>query len=329
MRTELATTTAARPFHSDARVAPAPDIDPEHAASALVELGHALIDDGYEFVTVTPATHARALRRRGALATDLRDVFGWNRPFEPDLLPSHVLAALRAAGCCRPDGTRLRSTVRFSSFESQLFCHSAYPTVERDAVFFGPDSYRFAAAVLRHAPHSQRIVDVGCGAGVGGIVLASRGRSLVLADINDRALFFSRVNARLAGIEPEIIHSDVLDGVEGEIDLVIANPPYLIDGPGRVYRDGGGELGEGLAVRIVQDALQRLGPGGTLLLYTGSAIVDGCDAFLRAVSPIIARAHANAFYEELDPDVFGEELDDPEYVDVERIAAVLLRVTLE
>ncbi|MBC8069631.1 MAG: class I SAM-dependent methyltransferase [Deltaproteobacteria bacterium] len=328
MRPELATPTPSRSLRGDARVVPtAPDS--EAAAAALVELGQALVEDGYEFVTVTPATHARALHRRGELATDLRDVFGWNRPFDPDLLPTPILTALRAAGCCRVDGTRLRSAVRFSSFESRLFVHSAYPTLERDAVFFGPDSYRFASAVLRHAPHSERIVDVGCGAGVGGIVLSSRGRQLVLADINERALFYSRVNARLAGIEPEIVHSDVLAGVGGDIDLVIANPPYLIDGPGRLYRDGGGEFGEALAVRIVQDALARLSPGGSLLLYTGSAIVDGCDAFLRAVSPIIARAHASADYEELDPDVFGEELDDPKYIDVERIAAVLLRVTLE
>lgn len=295
---------------------------------ALVELGHALEHEGYEFVTVTPATHLRALRQRGSHAVDLRDVFGWSRPFDADLLPPRMLELLRAAGCCRIDGRRFRSTVRFSTVENQIFAHSAFPTVERDAVFFGPDSYRFAAAVLRHAPHSQRIVDVGCGSGVGGILVASRARQLVLADVNARALWFARVNAALAGISPEIVHSDVLDEVRGPIDLVIANPPYLRDAPGRLYRDGGGELGEGLGVRIVRDALQRLAPGGTLILYTGSPIVDGCDVFLRAAAPLLDRIDASVTYEELDPDVFGEELDDPEYIDVERIAAVLLRVTL-
>lgn len=296
---------------------------------ALVKLGHELVHDGYEFVTVTPATHLRALRQRGSHAVDLRDVFGWSRPFDADLLSPRMLELLRAAGCCRADGRRLRSTVRFSTIDGRLIAHSAFPTVERDAVFFGPDSYRFAAAALRHAPHSQRIVDVGCGTGVGGIVVASRTRQLVLADVNDRALWFARVNAALAGVSPQIVHSDVLDDVAGEIDLVIANPPYLRDGAGRLYRDGGGELGEGLGVRIVRDALQRLAPGGSLILYTGTPIVDGCDIFLRAVTPLLDRGNATVSYEELDPDVFGEELDDPDYVDVERIAAVLLRVTLD
>jgi SAM-dependent methyltransferase len=329
MRTELAGPAAACPRRpaAEARVIPAPA--PAAAAQALVELGRALVEHDYEFVTVTPATHARMLQRRGEHATDLRDVFGWSRPFDADLLPRAMLELLRASGCCAAEGTRLRSTIRFASFESHLFAHSAYPTLEQDAVFFGPDSYRFAAAVMRHAPHSQRIVDVGCGTGVGGIVVASRGRQLVLADVSERALFFAHVNAQLAGIAPELVHSDVLDAVDGDIDLVIANPPYLLDDAGRTYRDGGGELGEGLAVRIVDQALQRLSPGGSLIVYTGTPIVDGCDIFLRAVSPILARSHATACYEELDPDVFGEELERPEYSDVERIAAVLLRVTVD
>ena len=302
---------------------------PTASLEALVQVGHELVHEGYEFVTVTPATHLRALRQRGSHAVDLRDVFGWNRPFDADLLSTRMLALLRAAGCVRADGRRLRSTVRFSTLDGRLFAHSAFPTVERDAVFFGPDSYRFAAAVQRHAPHSQRIVDVGCGSGVGGIVVASRARQLVLADINERALWFARVNAALAGVSPQLVRSDVLDGVDGGIDLVIANPPYLRDGSGRLYRDGGGELGEGLGVRIVRDALQRLAPGGSLILYTGTPIVDGCDIFLRAAAPLLDRSHATVVYEELDPDVFSDELDDPDYVDVERIAAVLLRVTLD
>jgi SAM-dependent methyltransferase len=288
------------------------------SSEALVELGRELVHEGYEFVAVSPATHLRALRQRCAHAVDLRDVFGWNRPFDADLLPAQLLELVRAAGCCRVDGRRLRSTVRFSTVDGQLFAHPAFHAHQDDAITFGPDSYRFAASLLRHAPHSHRIVDVGCGVGVGGILIASRARQLVLADADERALFFARVNATLAGISPEIVQSDVLDGVDGELDLVVANAPRSHDAPG-----------EGVAVRITRDALQRLGPGGALILYTGTAIVDGCDTFLRAVAPLLDRGDASIVYEEVDPDVGGEELDDPDYVDVERVAAVLLRVTLD
>ena len=27
----------------------------------------------------------------------------------------------------------------------------------------------------------------------------------------------------------EIAHSDILDGIEGPIDVILANPPYLVD----------------------------------------------------------------------------------------------------
>ena len=50
------------------------------------------------------------------------------------------------------------------------------------------------------------------------------------------------------------------------IDLIVANPPYLVDPAGRVYRNGGGSLGTGLGERIVAEGLPRLRAGGQLLL---------------------------------------------------------------
>jgi methylase of polypeptide subunit release factors len=116
-----------------------------------------------------------------------------------------------------------------------------------------------------------------------------------------------------------------LSGVGGEVDLVLANPPYLRDELRRTYRDGGGELGETLSLRIVSEAAQRLARGGTLILYTGAAIVDGEDVFLRKATALLERSGMTFTYEELDPDVFGEELSKPAYASVDRIAAVLLR----
>ena len=65
--------------------------------------------------------------------------------------------------------------------------------------------------------------------------------------------------------------------------------------------------------------------GGRLLLYTGAAPVDGHDTFLRSARRVVARPGARYSNEELDPDIFAEELERPRYADVERMAAVLLR----
>jgi methylase of polypeptide subunit release factors len=299
---------------------------------ALLELGRALQRAGYAFVTVTPETHRRVIARGERLgqgrARDLRGVFGWNVPFDRDALPGELLDLLRAADALSEQGAVLRSRVRFSTLHGRLFAHSSYPTDEPDAVFFGPDTYRFCSLLARWATPATRAVDVGCGTGAGAITIADKAERRVLADISARALRFAEVNAQLAGLEVELVESDVLAGVAGDLDLVIANPPYMRDDRARVYRDGGGAHGEGLAVRIVDQALRRLRRGGVLVLYTGAAIVDGADTFHRAVAPLLRGRGLQVLYEELDPDVFGEELDRPGYTDVERIAAVGLRVTV-
>src|SRR5690242_9683439 len=103
----------------------------------LAALGAALRDAGYRFVTPTPATHQRVLDR-GAPARTLRDVFGWSKPFEAAILDPRLLQQMEAARVLQRDGGLLRSAVRFSTVGPLLFAHSAYPTVEEDAVFLGP-----------------------------------------------------------------------------------------------------------------------------------------------------------------------------------------------
>lgn len=313
------------------------DAVPAHARDdALLELGRQLRETGYRFVTITPASHARVNARPGnAQARSLGDVFGWSRPFAQELLPPPMLDALRRADALERKGQWLVSRVRASSLGDELFLHSAYPTTGAGAVFFGPDTYRFAAAIehwLSAAPRSpQRVVDIGCGAGPGGIVVAKAlPRSTVhLVDINDEALRLTRINAALAGAaNVTACRSDLLSALDGRFDLIVANPPYLLDPARRAYRHGGGALGEGLALAIVNAALERLSPGGTLLLYTGVAVVDGEDVFARALAPRLADREGIAWnYREMDPDVFGEELDTEAYGGTDRIAAVVLTLT--
>ncbi len=298
-------------------------------SAALVEVGRWLQAHDYQFTTITPESHRRVnARADAAIARTVRDVFGWSRPFATSLLPHAIVDALRAADSVIDREGLLVSTVRFSSLYGGLYAHSAYPTRDENAVFFGPDTYRFAAVLAREVERSTRLVDVGCGSGAGGLMLAERAGAVVLADINPLAAMFSRTNAALAGVadRAEVVVGDLYAPVTGELDLIIANPPYLVDPGQRVYRDGGGDLGTGLAVRIVREGLARLRPGGRLILYTGAPIVDGNDRVLAALSPLLTGTEWR--YAELDPDVFGEELDSPSYAAVDRIAAVALVATV-
>ncbi|MET0855742.1 MAG: class I SAM-dependent methyltransferase [Telluria sp.] len=300
---------------------------------ALLELGARLQRLNYRFITPTPATIARVNARAGnERARDLRDVFGWSRPFDATVLPHAMLALMREAGVLQHSPAGYRSTVRVSSLGEQLFFHSAFPTVASDAVFFGPDTYRFARQLHVELPALQgsirRAADIGCGSGAGAIELARLHPSASVAalDINHAALRLAGVNALLArtpNVTPA--YSDMLKAVEGQFDLILSNPPYLVDAEQRAYRHGGGELGAGLSLAVVDAAIARLAPGGTLMLYTASAIVCGADRLRDAVARRLADAGFDWCYEQIDPDIFGEELDTPAYEGADRIAAVWLQ----
>jgi methylase of polypeptide subunit release factors len=302
-------------------------VEREHAA--LLALLAELKRRAYHFVASTPATHERVVaRRRLARAGDLRDVFGWSRPFAPGALDSDLLALLADAGLIeRLDGGLQRSQVRVSSLGQDLYVHTAFPTQAEDAVFFGPDSYRFArliAAELERLPAPARVLDIGTGSGVGAIVAgrAYPGARLVGTDINPRALRFAAVNAEAAGFAIDLVEAETLDPLPGSFELILANPPYMIDGSSREYRDGGAMHGGGVTLEMTRAALPRLATGGRLLLYTGSAIIEGEDRLRAALADCAAAARASLDYREIDPDVFGEELAKPAYAQVERIAVV-------
>lgn len=292
--------------------------------AALLELLERLGDGGYAFVTPTPVTHRRAVASRDG-GRDLRDIFGWSLPFERAALPGPLFGLLWRAGMLAAEGDRFRSLIRVSSLGGSLFIHSAFPTEQQDSVFFGPDSHRFARFLLAElaAEAADRLVDVGAGAGVGAILAMRAGgvEQALLTDINPLALRFARINARHTGVEIDARLASGVEGVPQHVPLVIMNPPFIVDEAGRAYRDGGDRLGAGLSLDWALAAAKAVAPGGRVLLYTGSAIVGGADGLEQALRAGLP-PDCSLRYEEIDPDIFGEELERPAYAGVERIAAV-------
>lgn len=299
--------------------------------AALLALLQALKARSYRFITPTPATHARILGRDPEReAADLADAIGWSRPFRTGTLEPEIERLLTAAEALEPIGDgRWKCRYRVSSLENELFLHSAYPTNAEDAVFFGPDSYRFADLVRRELerrpePSGSHLADIGTGAGVGAIAAARAcpDLRLTMTDINPAALRLARINARAAGVTAKDALGAHLEAVEDPIDLALANPPYIIDNAGRDYRDGGDMHGGGVARDMTVAVLDRLAPGGRFILYTGSAIIRGRDELGEVLAALAVERDCSLRYREIDPDIFGEELERPCYRDVERIALV-------
>jgi methylase of polypeptide subunit release factors len=304
------------------------------ADDALLSLLQRLEAGGYDFVTPTPLTHARVVARPDKqVARSLRDVLGWSCPFAPGTVEPEIVDLLQRADALRPHEGLWKSTVRVSRVRGLLFLHSAYPTEAEDSVFLGPDSYRFADFIARELAVRSwigRTVDVGGGAGVGALT-AARGRQareVLLTDVNRQALRLARLNARQAGVPLTTLEASGLQDVPGDCDLILANPPYIVDAKGRAYRDGGDMHGARTSLDWAASAVPKLAPGGRLLLYTGSAILmNGRDPLQDALRRLAASTGVALAYRELDPDVFGEELENAPYRDVERIAVVAATLT--
>ncbi|GAA4026788.1 class I SAM-dependent methyltransferase [Actimicrobium antarcticum] len=327
---------AARPLST-----PAPGLI---RSAALSRLLREVASTGYRFITPSPFTHQRVLANRAQQnATSWRDIFGWSMPFAATAIEQSMLDLMDQAGVLAVDGELLRSLVRISSIGDDLFVHSAYPTTQDNAVFFGPDTYRFARFIRQALAISagwiepalslvagtpMHILDVGCGSGAGALIAvralsaANIPLAVTMNDINPLALRYALVNADIAGIAVNIALGDALSCLNGRFDLIVCNPPYLDDDAQRAYRHGGARLGRALSVRMATEAIARLALGGRLLLYTGVAIVEGDDPFLAEIGPVLDAAGCDWSYGEIDPDVFGEEIERPVYAHVDRIAAV-------
>lgn len=296
-------------------------------AGALAAVLSRLEAAGYAFVTPTPGTHARIRRRRPAQRDDaLRDIFGWSRPFQPELLDPELLDLLRIAEVVRPTPDGLTLAIRVSTVGARLFVHSA-PTDDPNAVFLGPDSYRYVRFLRQQLGGDANwltALDIGTGAGVGAVALADLNPAARVSgsDVNGRALAFAGVNAAHAGAAIELSLCSGLPARPDRFDLIAANPPYIAGDGDRVYRDGGDQLGAALALEWVRRGVMRLAPGGRFLLYTGSAIVAGRDGVHEALAQLAEGGGLALAYEEIDPDVFGGTLDRDAYRNVERIAAV-------
>ena len=254
-------------------------------------------------------------------------MFGWSLPFQPGLVPPDLLDLLRRGDALDVDeetGAQ-RSRYRVSRIRRHLFLHSAFPTEGRDSIFLGPDTYRFVRFLVGAVdPQARHLVDMGAGTGAGAVSVAALlpEARLTLIDANPEALRLARINAEAAGVRVETVEADSLDAAEGEMDLVIANPPFIADNSERLYRHGGGMRGAQVSLDWALAAAERLSPGGRMLLYTGSAIVDGEDPLQAALADRLTPLGCTLTYSEIDPDIFGETLGAPGYESVERIAAV-------
>ena len=136
------------------------------------------------------------------------------------------------------------------------------------------DTLLLAGAVGRPP---ARVLELGTGSGLVGVLCALGGARVVATDINPHAVRLARRNAELNGVSIEVAAADLFGGLRGRFDLVVFNPPYLPTGPEDLTGDrwldasvDGGPDGLGPARRFLGGLGRHLATGGRALIVVSS-----------------------------------------------------------
>jgi methylase of polypeptide subunit release factors len=116
----------------------------------------------------------------------------------------------------------------------------------------------------------ERVLDLGCGAGSGALMLSRQAVQVVGTDINPRAIALAELNLALAdAANVRFIAGDLFAPVaEERFDLILAQPPFVSkpDSEVAVTFLHGGARGDELLLRMLSELPQRLSPGGRAML---------------------------------------------------------------
>ena len=159
--------------------------------------------------------------------------------------------------------------------------------VERGVLVPRAETELLGATALEVLPQNARIIDMCCGSGNLACALASRAPAsrVWASDLTEACVSLAKRNAAHVGAADRVtvVQGDLfsgLQGLEGTIDLIVCNPPYisqaklageraaLLRNEPREAFDGG-PYGLSIHQRVVREALPFLKPGGWLLFEIG------------------------------------------------------------
>ena len=122
---------------------------------------------------------------------------------------------------------------------------------------FSKDKLDFGSSLLLEtffkckSPGNMKILDVGCGYGYMGIVIAKiLGYEVTMCDVNKRALHLAGKNCEHNKVTAQVIESNIYSNITDIYDLIITNPPI--------------RAGKDVVYGILDEAREHLKVGGEL-----------------------------------------------------------------
>jgi release factor glutamine methyltransferase len=240
-------------------------------------------------------------RRVSAARERLREAGISHADLDARLLAQHVLGwtterFLTEAQSGEPDGF----AQDYESLVARRVTREPLAYIVGTREFWGLD-FEVSPAVLIPRPSTELIVEAmlerfperssplaiadactGCGCVAVSLAHERPAASIVATDISVEALMVARRNAVRHDVAERVAvrHTDLLEGVQGMFDAIVANPPYVLDDAGPALqpevRDHepavalfGGADGLGLLSRLVAAAPSRLRKDGYLIFEFG------------------------------------------------------------
>jgi release factor glutamine methyltransferase len=138
------------------------------------------------------------------------------------------------------------------------------------------------AALERLGHEPARVADVGTGAGVIAVTLALRAPEVEVwaSDTCASALRLAEANASQLGAQVHLVHGDLLEGLPRDLDLIVANLPYLALGvpgydsepPAAVFSNDADGLGH--YRRLLAGAADHLSADGGVLIQLHGEVLE-------------------------------------------------------
>lgn len=255
----------------------------------------------------------------------IREALQWARrqlsqsptPYEDArLLLQHVLAAGHATLAAHPErALSATEEQQYRAYVARAARLEPIPYITGTASFAGLE-FRVTPDVLIPRPETellveaavawgreheaQRVVDVGTGSGCVAVLLALRlpEAEIVAIDLSAAALEVARHNSLQHGLGEAIRlqQGSLLEGVTQEVDLIVANLPYISDVEWTALDDGvkwyepvealrGGPDGLILIGSLLQQATSRLRPRGAIFLEIGWQQGSAAQSLAQATFP--------------------------------------------
>ena len=115
-------------------------------------------------------------------------------------------------------------TIVYKRGEETMKFTSDLGVFSKDKVDFG--SNLLIDTYINKGKEGISLLDVGCGYGIIGIVLAKyMNTASTLVDINKRAIHLTSMNIKNNGVDAKTFESDIYANVSDKYDVIITNPP--------------------------------------------------------------------------------------------------------